>query len=67
MAICVNKQYKGLGAGKKLLQAIEKWAKEDGTDNIRLVSSSCRTGAHEFYKRCDYTENKMQKNFSEGI
>lgn len=67
MAICVNKQYQGLGAGKKMLQAIEKWAKADGSDNVRLVSSSYRTKAHEFYKRCGYTENKMQKNFSKIV
>lgn len=56
MAICVYKQYQGLGAGKKLLQAIEKWAKEDDSDIVRLVSSNYRTGAHEFYKCCGYID-----------
>lgn len=67
MAICVDEQYQGLGAGKKLLQAIEKWAKEDGAVAIRLVSGSYRTGAHAFYKRCGYIENKLQKNFSKDV
>lgn len=67
MAICVNKQYQGLGAGKKLLAAIEAWAKEDDSDIVRLVSSNYRTGAHEFYKRCGYIENKLQKNFSKDV
>lgn len=63
MGIAVDAGYKRCGIGKKLLETVEKWAVETGAEGIRLNSGSERKGAHEFYRHCGYTSNKMQLNF----
>lgn len=63
MAIAVDEGFRGNGAGKALLDAIESWAKECGCCGVRLVSGFDRVGAHEFYSHCGYINRKQQKNF----
>lgn len=63
MAIAVDEGSRGLGAGRALLAAAERWARETGAGGVRLVSSSYRTGAHAFYLACGYAVRKEQKNF----
>ena len=63
MGIAVFSEFKRNGIGKKLLQIGEKWAQEDGAIGIRLVSGAERTDAHQFYLKCGYIGNKLQKNF----
>ena len=63
MALAVDDRYRGRGAGRILLKAMENWAKECGCAGIRLVSGFDRLGAHEFYRRCGYSHRKDQKNF----
>lgn len=63
MAIAVDEAYRGKGIGKVLLLCIEEWAEACGCCGVRLVSGFNRTGAHEFYLRCGYTNRKQQKNF----
>ena len=43
--------------------AIEEWAKAIGVKVIRSSSGDCRTGAHEFYRKMGYGDEKMQINF----
>ena len=64
MGIAVSGDFRKMGIGRTLLSATEKWAKETGACGIRLVSWEKRTGAHEFYRRCGYTERKKQLNFN---
>ena len=64
MGIAVSKECKRLGVGKKLLSAMEDWAKSDGAVGVRLVSGTARTEAHRFYLSCGYTKNKEQLHFS---
>lgn len=63
MGIAVSGCCKKKGIGRALLSAVENWAQESGARGVRLVSSASRTGAHEFYRRCGYTEDKQQLNF----
>ncbi|MEG0942800.1 MAG: GNAT family N-acetyltransferase [Angelakisella sp.] len=63
MAIAVDEEYRGLGAGRLLLDALEQWAGEDGCVGVRLVSGMNREGAHKFYLHCGYALRKEQKNF----
>lgn len=64
MGLAVNKSFKRMGIGRKLLYAVEHWAKEDGAVGVRLVSSRIRVEAHQFYLSCGYTLKKEQLNFS---
>ncbi len=63
MAIAVDERYRGLGVGRKLLEAAECWAKSCGCTGVRLVSGIARTDAHKFYLSCGYTLRKEAKNF----
>lgn len=63
MGIAVSSRYQHRGIGKRLLNEVEKWAKETGACGVRLVSGESRTGAHEFYKHCGYAMTKKQMRF----
>lgn len=63
MGIAVSADYKRRGIGHSLLEEVEKWAIHTGAKGVRLVSGETRTGAHEFYRNCGYSEDKMQINF----
>ena len=63
LAIVVDEHFRGKNIGRKLLTAVEEWAKEDGSCGVRLVSGMDRVGAHDFYKACGYSLRKEQKNF----
>jgi len=63
MGIAVDHNYQKRGIGKKLLNAVEQWAKEDHAKGVRLVSGETRVGAHEFYKHCGYISKKKQMHF----
>lgn len=63
MGIAVSKEYQHQGIGRKLLNAVEKWAKETNAAGVRLVSGETRSGAHQFYQACGYSSHKKQLNF----
>lgn len=67
MGIAVARRFQQQGVGKALLAAVEKWAQDTGASGVRLVSGSTRTGAHEFYRRCGYGNEKPQINFKKII
>ena len=63
MAMTVLEEYRGMGIGRLLLNAVEDWAKNEGCCGVRLISSLYRTEAHKFYLSCGYFDRKDQKNF----
>ena len=63
MGIAVAADFREMGVGAALLEAVEQWAKASGAAGIRVNSGSSRTGAHEFYRRCGYTNEKQQHRF----
>lgn len=63
MGIAVNEEFKRQGIGRRLIDAVEVWARNTNAVGIRLVSGAARKDAHEFYKHCGYNENKEQLNF----
>lgn len=63
ISIAVDEKYRGLGIGRKLLEAVERWAKEDRYEGVRLTSGFARMEAHKFYLQCGYHVRKEAKNF----
>jgi len=61
--LVVDKDYRGQGAGKKLMTAVEGWAKEKGCTSIGLRSNVIRKEAHAFYKNIGYDLVKEQYTF----
>lgn len=55
--VVVREDTRGQGIGRKLMDAIDDFAKETKSDYTILVSSGFRKGAHQFYEACGYTED----------
>jgi GNAT superfamily N-acetyltransferase len=51
------------GAGAKLLQAAEEWARRRGCKGMNVRSKVIRERAHKFYERNGYEHYKTQKAF----
>lgn len=63
LALAVDTDMQGKGAGRALIERAEAFAREKGYAGIRLVSGENREGAHKFYAAVGYSVRKMQKNF----
>ena len=63
VSLAVEESSRGLGVGRMLTEAVEGWARDEGCEAVRLVSSQNRTKAHAFYAHCGYDLRKEQKNF----
>jgi len=50
-ALVVAAEARGVGAGRALLAAAERWARERGCDRLAVTSAEHRDGAHHFYPR----------------
>jgi Acetyltransferase (GNAT) family. len=55
------------GAGRKLLEAAEAWAKSKGCDGMSVRSNVIRDRAHAFYVRNGYEHYKTQKAFRKRL
>ena len=55
------------GAGAKLLEAAEKWARKRRCGGINVRSNVIRKRAHRFYKREGYEHYKTQKAFRKAL
>jgi len=61
--LVVDKNHRKKGIGRRLMEHVEGWAKEQGCSIVRLWSSSTRTTAHRFYEILGYTNLKTQYSF----
>ena len=61
--LVVSKEYQKNGIGKLLLEAVEKWAKNNACVGIRVLSNESRESAHYFYQACGYRKTRKQINF----
>ncbi|MBP2645771.1 MAG: hypothetical protein H6Q75_1211 [Firmicutes bacterium] len=55
--LVVDKECKGKGIGKRLVQAAEEYAHKQNCYYIMLLSSSYRTEAHRFYEAIGYSSD----------
>jgi GNAT superfamily N-acetyltransferase len=58
---------RSLGAGAKLLEAAEQWARKRGCKNVNVRSNVIRERAHLFYLRQGYEHYKTQKAFRKPL
>ena len=61
LAVCST--YRRLGLATKLMAAVEDWARECDIREIRLSSGITRKGAHEFYRKNGFDDEKEQMRF----
>jgi GNAT superfamily N-acetyltransferase len=48
------------GVGRRLVEAVEQWARGRGLDQISVRSNVARAESHPFYERVGYTRLKTQ-------
>lgn len=63
MALVVAKDFQNMGIGGMLIDSIEKWARDESSKGLRLVTREKREQAHNFYMKKGFKEIKLQKNF----
>ncbi|WP_338059094.1 GNAT family N-acetyltransferase [Bacillus gaemokensis] len=58
IALLVDEDFRNQGIGKRLIEAAEKWAIEQGVDSIGLNSGNCAEREHacQFFKYMGYVE-----------
>jgi len=61
--LIVSKNIQNKGIGKQLVEKARKWAAERNINKLRVRCNVVRAGAHEFYLKSGFTENKQQKVF----
>jgi GNAT superfamily N-acetyltransferase len=65
--LIVAEGQRSLGAGRKLLEQAERWARERGCKALNLRSNVKRNRAHQFYERQGYQHYKTQKAFRKTL
>lgn len=65
--LIVAEVHRSLGAGAKLLEAAENWARDSGCGAVNVRSNVIRDRAHKFYERQGYEHYKTQKAFRKPL
>lgn len=65
--LVVDEKVRSRGAGRKLLEAAEKWARKMGCGGMSVRSNVIRDRAHTFYLRQGYEHYKTQKAFRKAL
>ncbi|MBA2132748.1 GNAT family N-acetyltransferase [Capillibacterium thermochitinicola] len=65
--LVIDQSYRRMGIGRKLLDAVEEWAKNQGCDQVTLASNITREGAHQFYQAVGYQRTKTQYIFRKEL
>ncbi len=65
--LIVAEGQRSLGAGAKLLEAAEHWARKHGCPGMSVRSNVIRERAHKFYERQGYEHYKTQKAFRKAL
>jgi len=65
--LIVAEGQRSLGAGARLLEAVEDWARKRGCPSMSVRSNVIRERAHKFYERQGYEHYKTQKAFRKSL
>ena len=65
--LIVAEGHRNLGAGARLLDAAEAWARKHGARGMSVRSKVERERAHNFYERQGYQHYKTQKAFRKSL
>lgn len=65
--LVVDEEVRSLGAGARLLEMAEKWAKQMRCAGMSVRSNVIRERAHGFYLRLGYEHYKTQKAFRKQL
>lgn len=57
--LVVSAAYRGINIGKKLLKAVEQWARERGVSRIQLLADRNNLSGLEFYNKMEWTKTQL--------
>jgi GNAT superfamily N-acetyltransferase len=63
VGLIVNEKYRGVGAGKLLVNSAIKWSREKNSKKIRVRCNVNRHASHLFYENIGFSIIKEQKVF----
>jgi len=67
LGLVVDADHRGIGAGRRLVDAIEAWARERGVDRISVRSNIVRIEAHPFYLSMGFDRVKTQHAYRKTV
>jgi GNAT superfamily N-acetyltransferase len=59
-ALAVDEDQRGLGVGKRLIAAAERWFAEHGVGRIEVSSAEHRIEAHQFFRHLGFREKRLR-------
>jgi GNAT superfamily N-acetyltransferase len=64
IALVTDEKSRGQGVGRRMVHALEEWARELGCARLSVTSGEHRSDAHAFYSQCGfpYTGRRFTKN-----
>jgi len=65
--LVIDKNARGIGLGRTLMQTAEKWAKQKGSKTMKVNSNVVRTDSHKFYEKMGYKKYKHQVVFKKTL
>jgi GNAT superfamily N-acetyltransferase len=60
MGLVIDERWRGQGLGKRLMQHMERWCREQGADRIVLTSANRRLDSHKFYDAIGYERTGLR-------
>jgi GNAT superfamily N-acetyltransferase len=61
--LVVDRNYRGKGIGKLLIEKAKHWGREKGNDKLKLRCNVLRTETHLFYQHLGFKDVKKQTSF----
>jgi ribosomal protein S18 acetylase RimI-like enzyme len=58
--LTVDAQQRGLGVGRRLLQAVERWFASRGVTRLEITSAEHREDGHAFLRRLGFREKRLR-------
>jgi len=65
--LVVSQDARQQGAGRCLVSEVAAWARSLTCSRLRVRCNAQRAGAHQFYQRLGFAENKVQKVFDQRL
>jgi GNAT superfamily N-acetyltransferase len=65
--LVVAENERGRGVGRRLVEAVEQWARDRGLENMSVRSNVVRPESHPFYERIGYTRYKTQHAYRKAL
>lgn len=65
--LVVDENARGIGLGRTLMDAAEKWVKDKGTETMKVNSNVVRIDSHKFYEKMGYEKYKEQAVFKKKL